>query len=154
MNAVTITNERFRELLDAYGANPMRWPETEREAALALVEASAEARGLRDEVAAFDRLIDLADTAPATAKLEARILATFPPSSRASGLRAFLAGLIPGHPVWVPASALALSLALGLAVGAFVPAIAGLGSARDQDTALIALGDADSGLWDDGEEGS
>ena len=149
-----MTKERFRELLDAYGANPARWPEAEREAALAFIEASAEARALRDEAVAFDRLIDLADTTPATAQLEARILATLPPAGATSGIRAFLAGLIPGHPVWVPASALALSLALGLAAGIFVPAIAGLGRAHDQDAALIALGDPDTGLWDDGEEGS
>ena len=46
--------ERFRALIAAYGARPELWPEAERAAALALRDASAEARGLFEEEAALD----------------------------------------------------------------------------------------------------
>lgn len=152
--AETMRIERFRELLDAYGANPARWPQAERAGALALVATSAEARSLRDAEAAFDVLIDFADTAPVTAQLEARILATLPQTRTRAGLPKFLAGLWPGRSAWVPASALALSLALGLAVGTFVPSLMGLANPHDQDLALVALGEPDVGVFDDMGEGS
>lgn len=46
--------ERFGALLEAYGARPDLWPEAEREAALALRDASAEARALFDAEVALD----------------------------------------------------------------------------------------------------
>ena len=145
-----MTIERFRDLLDAYGANPARWPQAERASALALLEMSAEARSLCDAEAAFDGLIDFADTAPVTAQLEARILAT--QARGRAGIPKILTDLWPGRSAWVPATALALSLALGLAVGTFVPSMMGLANPRDQDSAFIALGEPD--VLDDLGEGS
>ncbi len=46
--------ERFAALLEAYGARPELWPATERDAALALRDASSEARALFDAEVAFD----------------------------------------------------------------------------------------------------
>ena len=51
---------RLRDILDAYGADPRRWPAAERDAALALLSGSEEARALRDEAAALDTLLDTA----------------------------------------------------------------------------------------------
>lgn len=148
---MTMTNERFKELLDAYGANPARWPEAEREAALALAKSSDEARRLLDEAAALDRLIDLAETTPVTPELQARILAALPELRRGG----VIASLMPGRPAWIPITALAASLALGLGVGTFIPALAGIGEQQAQDAALVALGDLDAGgLWDETGEGS
>ena len=52
--------DRFRELMDAYGAEPARWPANERVAAEALLAVNAEAAQLRKRAAALDALLDKA----------------------------------------------------------------------------------------------
>jgi hypothetical protein len=52
--------DRFRELMDAYGAEPARWPANERAAAEALLAVNAEAAQLRKRAAALDALLDKA----------------------------------------------------------------------------------------------
>jgi hypothetical protein len=137
--------QRFKTLVEAYGANPARWPEAERVAALLFAEQSAEARDVLLEAAAFDRLLDTAETHPATRALEDRILATFPERTVKQRAPWFTMR-------WIPAAAVACSLALGLAVGAALPGLAGVSDAAAVDPALIALsgGDAD---WADMGDG-
>src|SRR5262245_47824403 len=53
-----MTLARFEELLDAYGGRPERWPDAERDAALALLERSDVARARRDAAGALDALLD------------------------------------------------------------------------------------------------
>jgi len=53
-----MTIERLREILEAYGAEPRRWPEAERDAALALIGRLPEARALRDGARRLDALLD------------------------------------------------------------------------------------------------
>ncbi len=89
-----MTSERLRELLDAYGAAPARWPEAERAAASDLVAASASARSLSDAAAAIDRALDAATAAPASPELAARVLAGVPPR-RARPWRAGLMAALP-----------------------------------------------------------
>jgi len=52
--------DRFRELMDAYGAEPARWPANERAAAEALLAINAEAAQLRERAGALDALLDKA----------------------------------------------------------------------------------------------
>lgn len=54
-----MTPKRLKQMLAAYGAQPRRWPEAEREAALALLAGSDEARRLLEEARAIDRLLDV-----------------------------------------------------------------------------------------------
>lgn len=70
----TITLDRLMELLDTYGADPRRWPASERKAALALLERSAEARTRRDQAARLDGLLDLLPAGEPSAELESRLL--------------------------------------------------------------------------------
>ena len=137
--------ERFMTLVEAYGANPARWPDTERVAALLFAEQSAQARDVLQEAAAFDRLLDTAETQAATRALEDRILATFTEQTVSQRASWFTLR-------WIPAAAVACSLALGLAVGAALPGLAGMSEAAAVDPALIALsgGDAD---WADMGDG-
>ncbi|MBY0277451.1 hypothetical protein K2Z84_19135, partial [Candidatus Binatia bacterium] len=51
--------ERLRDILDAYGGDPERWPDAERRAALDLLARSAEARRLCDEALRLDAALDL-----------------------------------------------------------------------------------------------
>ncbi|MGN6207821.1 hypothetical protein [Asticcacaulis sp.] len=50
--------ERLKAIIDAYGAHAAHWPEAEREAALACVEAHAEAAAWLAEARALDDIMD------------------------------------------------------------------------------------------------
>ena len=52
--------DRLRELLEAYGAEPGRWPAKERAAAVMLLSQNEEARRLQKQAAAVDGLLDRA----------------------------------------------------------------------------------------------
>ncbi len=75
---------RLQELLDAYGAEPARWPADERATALALIQDSVEARRRFTAARMFDDVLDRhAPVAPPrfdAATLAARIAATPRPS--------------------------------------------------------------------------
>jgi hypothetical protein len=107
--------DRFTELLDAYGAEPRRWPSGERGAAQALLDVSAEARARLAAAAALDALLDQAAAAEAPrdeaafARLSAEITATaqaplgtgYRPSDRS---------------IWVKAASLAAAALIGFVV--------------------------------------
>lgn len=141
--------ERFKTLTEAYGANPARWPEAERVAALLFAEQSAEARAVLQEALDFDRLLDGAETQPVTRALEDRILAAFP-ERKQTPARWFATFAVPAR--WLPAAAVAGSLVLGLLVGAALPGLVGVNDAASIDPALIALGGGDE-PWNDMGDG-
>jgi hypothetical protein len=66
--------DRFRELLDAYGADPRRWPEAERGPAIAYLATSREAQAAAARAGALDALLDAAGP-PAAPKLDPATLA-------------------------------------------------------------------------------
>jgi len=53
-----VTLDRVRTLLDAYGADPARWPAAERAAALELLARSPDARACRVAAARLDDALD------------------------------------------------------------------------------------------------
>ena len=69
-----MTPDRVMTLLDAYGADPARWPEAEREAAMALISADPALAARRDEAAALDGLLLQAESPQPSADLARRIL--------------------------------------------------------------------------------
>jgi hypothetical protein len=73
-----ITLDRLKVLLDAYGADPERWPDDQRTAARELLTNSAETRAYVQQAAVLDTLLDAAPmTAPPgldAAALAARIM--------------------------------------------------------------------------------
>jgi len=73
-----MTLDRLQQLLDAYGADPMRWPEEERAAALAMLARSAEARAALADAERLDAILDLAESAEPSSDLAARIVAAAP----------------------------------------------------------------------------
>jgi len=148
-----MTRERFKMLVEAYGADPRRWPEAEREAALRFVESDVEAQRILEEVRALDRIIDFADTAPVTPELRARILSAIAPRSQAARTSARLRAWAPQTPQWIPLAAFAASLLLGLGAGALIPSLAGLDEPQGE-AALLALGDLDDALGQDAGGGS
>jgi hypothetical protein len=70
-----MTLARLRTLLSAYGADPVRWPEDERDAARALIAESADARAAYRQARDFDALLDKAPL-QATPNVEATVLAS------------------------------------------------------------------------------
>jgi len=87
---------RLRQILDAYGARPERWPEAERAAARALLASSPAARAAQADAARLDALLDAAPAPPAPpAELAARIVAAARPRARVVSLRRAAAVVVP-----------------------------------------------------------
>ena len=86
----TMSLERLRALLDRYGAVPERWPQTEREAAAALLADSMEARAMQEAASRLDRLLDSIEPPDPSPGLAAEIagLATRPQGGPMARLRA------------------------------------------------------------------
>ena len=66
--------ERFERLVDAYGADPHRWPQAERAEGEALIACDARARALLDAAAELDALLDSAPAAEPSDILRNRVL--------------------------------------------------------------------------------
>jgi len=135
---------RLREILDAYGADPRRWPGAERAAAEALIANSPEAALLREDAAALDMLLDLSAAPAASQELMARIL-----GDRESA--GWFAALWPFGPVWQPVSAMAFAAVLGIVIGTAAPdiVIPDLGDSAIAEVESLAFGPAlnlDNGL--------
>ena len=75
---MSMNTDRLKEIIDAYGANHARWPDAERDAALALLATSADLQAYRDAARTLDAFLDEASVAPASVDLETAILATAP----------------------------------------------------------------------------
>lgn len=110
--------EDLDRLLDAFGADPARWPPDRRAAALERLAASAEAHEAVAEAARLDGLLDLAP-APAVGEdrvervVAAALARTRTPAPRRNGLPAWAAWPALPRFGWLGGAALA-GLALGL----------------------------------------
>ncbi len=118
MKQDTITVERVLALIEAYGAEPGAWPDAERDAASALLEARPDqfAAALA-EARALDRLIERETVPEPSTGLAQRILADAPgpaPERHTSTRR--MGWLIPRGFRW-PAGAIASSLLVGIVSG-------------------------------------
>lgn len=134
---------RLKQLLAAYGADPARWPESERTEARDLLAGSPEARQELRKAAELDALLDSASMPPPSPALMAAILAKTPGAAQSG----WLASLWPFGPLWKPASALLLAGALGIATGLWLPSeslLAGSDFTSEVDSLLF---DPTSGPW-------
>ena len=105
--------ERLRQLADAYGAEPGRWPAAEREAALALLAEDRRAERLLFEARKLDAALDASPTPAVSPALRERVLAA------AGGLgpqpRRRFAGLSPLG--WASGLGWAAAAVAGIAIG-------------------------------------
>src|SRR5664279_2480822 len=110
---VPMTLDRFSQLLDAYGAEPSRWPAHERALAESLLAGDARALALQEAASLLDAHLDAFEVAEPSAHLQARILEIpirhRPIQSRAARFR--LAG-------WQLAALALLPCAIGFVSGA------------------------------------
>lgn len=120
MSAQAMTLDRLRQILAAYGGNPDRWPDDERDAAEALIAASPVARDAVTQECALDAGLALAASeVPDDAMARLTAAMAFPPprqtaapASVASGWFANMASAF-----WPRATVLASMAALGVIVG-------------------------------------
>ncbi|MGH7003929.1 MAG: hypothetical protein ACREIP_08280 [Alphaproteobacteria bacterium] len=125
---------RFETLLDAYGAEPRRWPADRRAWAEALLARSPQAKALRNEAARLDDLIDSAGIDPVPAHLAGRVLASAPAAAPARSPGWFSAW-------WKPVTSLACAAVLGIALGGIVsPFEAGTADAAEPETVSLDIG--------------
>jgi len=73
-----MTAARLHAIIDAYGADPARWPAAERDAALALLVRSPEARRHHDAAAGLDAALDASPVEVPSPALAARVLRATP----------------------------------------------------------------------------
>jgi hypothetical protein len=122
-----MTPERFEAMVAAYGAEPLRWPEEERQAALAFARTERGVAALATE-RRLDALLDRAEAPRASRELVARVSGT-PWRQRAS---------------WgAQAATLAAAALLGLYVGWATPTPTNQLVDDPWDTALLVD-------WDEG----
>ncbi|HEX9462856.1 MAG TPA: hypothetical protein VGB82_09675 [Alphaproteobacteria bacterium] len=112
---------RLKTLLDAYGADPRRWPAAERAAAQALLVSSVDARAAVQDAQRLDALLDRvpvsADAVADPALLAAIIATTVPPAGRRPArpwTEAFAARFAFG---WPNFAALAAAAVVGFLIG-------------------------------------
>ena len=133
----TMDIARARDLLDAYGADPARWPAAERTALSAFIAEFPEAARARDRAEMLDRVLDRAGTQAPSDRVRAQILSAAPIRSDdwLESLRAAFGSL------WRPAAALAFSLVVGIGLDLMNPAF----EPEDDEVALLVLGPG----WDE-----
>ena len=78
MTSNTMTLDRLRAIVDAYGGDPVRWPAAERAAGEALLARSAAAQTLIAAAADLDAALDSVSALQPTPAMRARILAAAP----------------------------------------------------------------------------
>jgi hypothetical protein len=111
--------DRMQHLLDAYGADPARWPARERDAAEVLAAASPDAARLLDQARRVDSALDAFAVAPATQALHDAILRSArrvdPP--RRPTWRELVGEFLPVRPLWPNLAGLAAAAILGIGIG-------------------------------------
>jgi len=72
MKHVSVSADRFKAIVDAYGADPARWPDAERAAALRFLANDVRAKAWLDEARALDGLLDAGRDAVGAEEEQAR----------------------------------------------------------------------------------
>lgn len=142
---VPLPAERLRQIVDAYGAKPARWPLAERDAALRAMQADAGAGGWLQEAEALDRELD-AWTLPEPDAALRRIVVGGIPKPQPKGWRDWLAQLseeIGGWRIAVPT--FAASLLIGLLLPMQVEQLRA--DAGDEDFLAMVLPADESPEW-------
>jgi hypothetical protein len=124
-----MNEDRLHQLLEAYGADPARWPDNERHHAARLHQAGGVAAAAR----ALDAQLDLYAAPAASARLRQAILdrTRTLPQARPLSLAGWIGDLMPLRPLWPNLAGLAAALVIGFGVG-----FTDLGAMADTDPAV------------------
>ncbi len=117
--------ERVKTIIEAYGGDPLRWPQDERDEALAMLEQSDALESLLEDARRLDAVLDEITPPDApTQALRKRILRAAAQTSGHTFIEGFVDWLLDGTPrdrVLRPAMASLLPLLLGFALGVAAP---------------------------------
>lgn len=142
-----IAFDRLRSLIDAYGAEPARWPADERAAALLLLANSAEARAYAQDAGVLDAMLDRAPLRPTVTVDPAALAAKI---TRAPNRRAAARATWSRRPVfgfgWPNLAALAAAAIVGFVVG-WTDLNGTAATNRDIIDAVASLSAADDAVW-------
>ena len=138
-----VDGTRLRRLLEAYGAEPARWPAAERRSALSLLATPSDAVRLRAEAAELDAWLDQAAPPLPSPELMADVLASASPSP----WRRWAGTLWPFGPIWKPASGLVLACTLGILAGSLTPGAEPIDAAQLEAEIDGQVFDAQPGMW-------
>lgn len=110
-----MTSDRFSRILQAYGANPERWPVDERQPAEQFLASNRQALGLQADEQWLDDVMNQFKVETDTSRIRSRIMSALP-RGRLRRVDKILEWLFPEHVelIWRPILAAALPLALGL----------------------------------------
>ena len=149
-NPTGMSQARFIAIVDAYGGNPERWPQEEREAAKQWLDSNPQAQARMLEAIGLDGIIVLPAIAISSSALELRLLDDFDHAQNRWSVRKLVRSaseaVWPGAPVWQPACALGLAFAAGICIAAFAPVdIAQRDDGSGSVFALDGVQDVDSG---------
>lgn len=129
--------ERYRSLAEAYGADMRRWPEDQRDAALALHVREPDAAGkILAEAAILDGALDAWRPPAVSFDLRERVMAAAPRPRAARGGRFGL---------WLSGAGLAAACAAGIVVG-MAGSAAAVSDARADELLAAASDDAATAL--------
>ncbi len=107
--------ERLQVILDAFGADPRRWPEAERDAALALIAGDAEARFRQKKARRLDALLD--EAAPVHLDLDAAAIVAGVTGATANVRRFAGKRSAPFTVIWPSFAGLAAAAVAGFVIG-------------------------------------
>lgn len=148
MTEVTMTTDRVLELIHAYGAEPGGWPDAEREAARALLEAQpVHFTAALKEARELDAMMMALEAPEPMADLSKAILASAPKAvpEQSNMLGALGKLLFPQGTKW-PAGAALASLLMGL-VGGYAYASTGIGYDQADSAYYTAFGFDSGDVW-------
>jgi len=120
---MNMTAQRFEQIVTAYGSESMRWPATEREAALHYLAEHSEAQALAEEYRELNHLLDAVQV-PSLAQMERRVIRSLQEATRDSLLDKVLDWLLPRQSrgmawAWRPALVACLPLICGVYMANF-----------------------------------
>ncbi|WPZ33173.1 hypothetical protein T8K17_18255 [Thalassobaculum sp. OXR-137] len=117
MTQSNVTKARVLALVEAYGGDPARWPERDREAAVALLSGDRELARAADDARSLDMMLD---TLPVPQPSPALRVALKDIPERGHPLLELVAGWFG---LWRPAAGLAAAAVLGVVLGATNPTL-------------------------------
>jgi anti-sigma factor RsiW len=113
-----MTLARLTQLLKAYGGDPRRWPDAERDAAKTFIRHSPAAQALHARAQALDDLLDAWTPIPLDDSFRSQVLAQSRAPSNASTRESITDGFPGGW--WPQVAAIAAAALLGIVIGAGV----------------------------------
>jgi hypothetical protein len=141
VNESEMNEARFARLVEAYGAEPARWPAGERPAAQRLLSSSTAAQHVLAQARALDQALVSAAPPSVSLALENRLLTDFDGVQLRWSLRKWIDAVArtvwPGAPLWQPAAVFGLALAIGIGVAVLAPL--DLRQGEDNSASVFAL---------------